>query len=49
MSRRRKTGYAGTEWRRIFAQVARECSLEAKRRGVRFQDCVRERLARHRR
>jgi hypothetical protein len=49
MTRRRKTRYTGTEWRGIFAQVAKECSEEAKRRGIRFQDCVRERLARYRR
>jgi hypothetical protein len=48
-SRRRKTTYQGAEWRRIFAQVAKECSMEAKRRGIRFQDCVRERLTRYRR
>jgi hypothetical protein len=47
MARRRKTGLAGPEWRRIFAQAAKYCSEEAKRRGIRFQDCVRDYLKRH--
>jgi len=44
MARKRKTGLSSSEWRSIFARVARECSEEAKRKGVRFQDCVRQKL-----
>jgi hypothetical protein len=46
MARRRKTRYTGQEWRRKFGEAAKYCSEEAKRRGIRFQDCVREYLAR---
>jgi len=47
MARKRVTGKSGAEWRRIFAEAARKCSVEAKRRGIRFQDCVRQELARY--
>jgi hypothetical protein len=45
MARIRKTGRTKSEWRRIFADVAKKCSAEAKRRGIRYQDCVRQELA----
>ena len=44
MARRRKTGYAQSEWRRKFAEAVRVCKEEARRKGVRFQDCVRSYL-----
>jgi len=47
VARRRKTGLAGPEWKRLFAEAAKYCSEEAKRKGIRFQDCVREYLKRH--
>jgi len=42
---RKKTGLTKSEWRRIFAEVAKFCSVEAKRRGIRYQDCVKAELA----
>jgi hypothetical protein len=48
MARKRKTGYTVSEWRKIFAEAAKYCSEEAKRKGIRFQDCVRQYLARYR-
>ena len=47
MARRRKTGITGSEWRRIFAAAAKECAAEAKRTGIRYQDCIRQKLARY--
>ena len=47
MARRRKTGKSGHEWRRVFAEVAKKCAAEAKRRGSRYQDCIRQELARY--
>jgi hypothetical protein len=44
MARKRKTGYAQSEWRRKFAEAVRVCKEEARRKGVRFQDCVRSYL-----
>lgn len=44
MARKRKTGYAQSEWRRKFAEAVRLCKEEARRKGVRFQDCVRSHL-----
>jgi hypothetical protein len=46
--RAKKTGFAGGQWKRVFADVAKFCSAEAKRRGERFQDCVRRELQRYR-
>jgi hypothetical protein len=48
MARRRKTGITGSEWRRIFATVAKECAAESKRTGIRYQDCIRQKLAKYR-
>ena len=45
MARKRKTGYTVSEWRKKFAEAAKYCSEYAKRRGIRFQDCVRDYLA----
>jgi hypothetical protein len=47
MARTRRGGKTRNEWRRIFADVAKKCSIEAKRRGIRYQDCVRRELARY--
>jgi len=47
MARKRKTTKSGTEWRRVFAEAARRCREEAKRRGIKFQECVREELRKH--
>jgi hypothetical protein len=47
MARRRKTGKSGHEWRRIFAEAAKKCSAEAKRTGIRYQDCIRQELAKY--
>jgi hypothetical protein len=47
-TRRRRTSRSGREWRRIFAEVAKRCAVEAKRRGIRYQDCIRQELARYR-
>ncbi len=44
MARKRKTRLSSSEWRNIFTRAARECSEEAKRKGIRFQDCVRQKL-----
>jgi len=44
MARKRRTSYTASEWRRKFAEAARICRVEAKRRGIRFQDCIREKL-----
>jgi len=48
MARKRRTGKTGSEWRRIFAEVAKRCAVEAKRRGVKYQECIRQELARYR-
>jgi len=45
---KRKTGKSGSEWKRTFAQVAKYCSEQAKRTGVRYQDCIRQELAKYR-
>jgi len=44
MARKRKTGESAAAWRRKFAEVARECSVEAKKKGIRFQDCIKQKL-----
>jgi len=44
MARKRKTTYAQSEWRRKFAEVVEVCKEEARRKGVRFQDCIRSHL-----
>jgi len=45
MARKKKTGTTRTEWRRIFAAAAKECAAESKRTGIRYQDCIRQKLA----
>ena len=45
MARKRKTGLSGQEWKRVFAEAAKYCSEQAKRTGVRYQDCIRSYLA----
>jgi len=45
MPRKRKTGHTVSEWRKKFADAAKFCSEYAKRKGIRFQDCVRDYLA----
>ena len=48
MTKRKRTGLSGSEWKRIFAEVARKCAVEAKRSGIRYQDCIRQELAKYR-
>ena len=48
MARKRKTKASRSEWSRIFATVSRKCSAEARRRGIKFQKCVAEELAKYR-
>ena len=43
---KRKSKYTAVEWKKIFSEVAKFCSAEAKRTGIRFQDCVKAELAR---
>jgi hypothetical protein len=44
MTRKRKSKFTATEWRRLFAEAAKYCSEYAKRRGIRFQDCIKQYL-----
>jgi hypothetical protein len=37
---RTKTGYTAQEWRKKFAEAAKYCAEQAKRRGIRYQDCI---------
>ena len=48
MARKRRTGKSGSEWKRIFAEAAKKCTAEAKRTGIRYQDCIRQELAKYR-
>jgi hypothetical protein len=47
MTRKGKTGITGSEWRRIFAAAAKECAAESKRTGIRYQDCIKQKLAKN--
>jgi len=46
MARKRisKTGLTREEWKQKFRQAVYACRTEARRRGIRFQDCIREKL-----